>query len=286
MKVFISWSGEMSKRVGEAFKNWIPHVLQTVEPYYTPTDIEKGTRWSHDIAAELESSSAGIFFVTRENLKSPWLAFEAGAISKQVDDSLVCPVLIDLGTSDLNGPLTQFQVTPFQKAEIKKLIQALNKANPDNVLNESILNQAFEKNWPDLEEHVSEIIRSTSPDRDEQAKRDDREVLNEILDLTRSLAIQKTGGFKTHNELNTLISNFLLSFDAVFNADWDHTMMCIQESKFFFSQNGTFVEPKVADEENNWSSRAILLKNYRKLLEYIEAHQVDIVTTFRSSVTT
>lgn len=278
MKVFISWSGEMSKRVGEAFKNWIPHVLQTVEPYYTPTDIEKGTRWSHDIAAELESSSAGIFCVTRENLKSPWLAFEAGAISKQVDDSLVCPVLIDLGTIDLNGPLTQFQVTPFQKAEIKKLIQALNKANSDNFLNESILNQAFEKNWPDLEEQVSEIIRSTSPNRDEQAKRDDREVLNELLDLTRSLAIQKTGGFKNHNEFNTLISNFLLSFDAVFDVDWDYTKMCIQESGYFFSKNASFLEPRVPDEENNWSNRAALLKSYRELLKYIEVHQVDIVT--------
>lgn len=266
--------------MGEAFKNWIPHVLQTVEPYYTPTDIEKGTRWSHDIAAELESSSAGIFCVTRENLKSPWLAFEAGAISKQVDDSLVCPVLIDLGTSDLNGPLTQFQVTPFQKTEIKKLIQALNKANSDTVLNETILDQAFEKNWSDLEEQVSEIIRSTNPDRDEQAIRDDREVLNEILDLTRSLAIQKTGGFKTHNELNSLISDFLRSFDAVFNGDWDHTQACIQESRHFFSQNGTFVEPKVADEENNWANRASLLKSYRNLLGYIDAHQIDIATKF------
>jgi hypothetical protein len=61
--------------------------------------------------------------------------------------------------------------------------------------------------------------------------------------------------------------------------------MCIQESKYFFNQNGTFVEPKVADEENNWSNRAALLKSYRELLGYIEAHQVDIATTFRSSVT-
>lgn len=280
MKVFISWSGEMSKRVGEAFKNWIPHVLQTVEPYYTPTDIEKGTRWSHGIAAELESSSAGIFFVTRENLKIPWLAFEAGAISKQVDDSLVCPVLIDLDTSDLNGPLTQFQVTAFQKTEIKKLIQTLNKANLDNVLSESILNQAFEKNWPDLDSQVAEIIRSTPPQLEEQIKRDDRDVINEILDLTRSLAIQRTGGFKAHNELNTLISDFLQNFDAVFNGDWNHTQMCIQESEYFFSQNGTFVNPKIEDEENNWSNRAVLLKSYRALLAYIEAHQIDIITKF------
>lgn len=280
MKVFISWSGETSKRVGEAFKHWIPNVLQTVDPYYTPTDIEKGTRWSHDIAAELESSSAGIFCVTRENLKSPWLMFEAGAISKQVDDSLVCPVLIDLDASDLNGPLTQFQVTPFQKAEIKKLIQALNKANPATVLADPVLNLAFEKNWPDLEQQVSEILKATQPDNDEQASRADREVLNEILDLTRSLAIQKTGGFKTHNELNTLISNFLLGFDAVFDDDWEHTKLCLEESRYYINKDGTFINPKVQDEENNWANRGALLTSYRRLVEYIEAHEIDITAKY------
>ena len=35
--------------------------------------------------------------------------------SKKVDQSLVCPILIGLGNSDIHGPLTQFQTTLFEK---------------------------------------------------------------------------------------------------------------------------------------------------------------------------
>lgn len=280
MKVFISWSGDVSKKVGEAFKNWIPHVLQTVEPYYTPTDIEKGTRWAHDIAAELELCQAGIFCVTRDNLNSQWLMFEAGAISKQVDGSLVCPVLIDLPATDLAGPLTQFQVTPFQKEEIKKLIQTLNKGNPGTVLSDAHLDHAFELNWPALEKQIEEIRNAATPNDDAQPRRNEREVMFEILELTRALAIQKTGGFKNHNELNSLISNFLLSFNAVFETDWEHSKICLEEGNHFIDPTGTFVNPKVLDETNNWANRAVLLTSYRKLVDYIKSHEIDITTSY------
>ncbi|TOB16344.1 TIR domain-containing protein, partial [Vibrio parahaemolyticus] len=145
MKIFISWSGDTSRRVAEAIREWLPTVLQTVQPYFTPSDIEKGTRWSSDIAAELDGSMAGIFCVTRENLNSQWLMFEAGAISKKVDQSLVCPILIGMDNSDINGPLTQFQTTLFEKSDVKRLVFDLNKANSTTVLEDSILNTVFEK---------------------------------------------------------------------------------------------------------------------------------------------
>lgn len=54
MKVFISWSGELSQQLGTAFKDWIPDVLQAVHPYFTPEDIKKGERWNSEIARELD----------------------------------------------------------------------------------------------------------------------------------------------------------------------------------------------------------------------------------------
>ena len=53
MKVFIGWSGPTSEKVGAAIKNWLPNVLQSVQPYFTPSDIEKGTRSLEDITKEL-----------------------------------------------------------------------------------------------------------------------------------------------------------------------------------------------------------------------------------------
>jgi|GEM_PF-4121758 len=69
MKIFISWSGKLSQNLGNALKEWIPDVLQAVQCYFTPEDIQKGDRWSSEIAKELEESMFGIFCVTPENLR-------------------------------------------------------------------------------------------------------------------------------------------------------------------------------------------------------------------------
>ncbi|WP_375320674.1 TIR domain-containing protein [Aliivibrio logei] len=280
MKVFISWSGDSSKKVGEAIREWLPTVLQTVKPYFTPSDIEKGTRWSSDIAQELDDSLAGIFCVTKHNVNSQWLMFEAGAISKKVEQSLVCPILIGLDNSDINGPLTQFQTTLFDKSDFKKLVSDLNKANKDNTLDESVLNVVFDKFWPELETKIQNILKNDGIEEDKSADiRSDREVIEEILELSRALAIQKSGGFKVHKELNQLISNFMLSFYGVFGADWDHTKESII-SNYYIASNGTFVEPNVSDEENNWANRGFLLQAYRNLVSYIETNNIDIITQY------
>lgn len=280
MKVFISWSGDMSKNVAEAIREWLPTVLQTVKPYFTPSDIEKGTRWSSDIAGELDDSMAGIFCVTSENLTSQWLMFEAGAISKKVEQSLVCPILIGLDNSDINGPLTQFQTTLFEKSDFKRLVIGLNNANKSNILDEGVLHKVFERFWPELEEKVQGIIqRSASKPSDAADVRSDRELIEEILDLSRALAIQKSGGFKAHKELNQLVSNFISAFDAIFDMDWEHTKGCLEDSKFYISPHGTFINPRVSDEGNNWGNRPFLLNSYRELVAYIEKHDIDIKTS-------
>ena len=82
MKVFISWSGVDSHSAAVALRDWLPSVIQLLEPYVSSEDIDKGARWSTDIAAELAGSDWGILCVTKENVQAPWLNFEAGALSK------------------------------------------------------------------------------------------------------------------------------------------------------------------------------------------------------------
>ncbi|MDM8181768.1 TIR domain-containing protein [Marinobacter salarius] len=279
MKIFISWSGETSRKVAEAVREWLPTVLQTVKPYFTPSDIEKGTRWSSDIAQELDDSMAGIFCVTSQNLNSQWLMFEAGAISKKVDQSLVCPILIGLDNSDINGPLTQFQTTLFEKSDFRRLVSDLNKANKSNVLEEGVLNTVFEKFWPELEAKVKGIVEASGDENGAATDlRSDRELLEEVLDLSRALAIQKSGGFKAYKELFGLISDFLSAYYVIFEIDWEHTKLCLENPDSFISSSGTFINPGVADEENNWGNRPMLLNAYRRLVDYIESNDIDIQT--------
>ena len=183
MKVFISWSGSQSKELAEAIRDWIPVVLQAVTPYFTPSDIEKGTRWSNDIAKELESSSVGILCITRENIRAPWIMFEAGALSKSLEKSHVCPIMFGVSAADIEGPLKQFQCTAFEKADVKQLITTINGRLQDGKLAQKTLETVFEKWWPDLLEKVSTIL--DKEDAPAEPIRSDRELLEEVLLLTR-----------------------------------------------------------------------------------------------------
>jgi len=182
-KVFISWSGELSKKLAEELRGWLPSVLQFVKPYFTPEDIEKGTSWSSDIASELATSNVGILCLTKDNIENPWILFEAGALSKNFDKANVCTILFNLDTSDLKGPLTNFQATRFIKDDFKKLVITINDTGNEIKLPSDTLNNVFEMWWPKLEESISKILQAET--KTTQKKRHDRELLEEILELCR-----------------------------------------------------------------------------------------------------
>ena len=183
-KVFISWSGELSNKLAEAVRQWLPGVLQFVKPYFTPSDIEKGARWSSDIRAELDSSDIGIICLTKENLDKPWILFESGALSKNFEKSRVCTLLFDVETTDLKGPLTIFQNTRFTKSDFKKLVKTINGTGGDAKLDDAVLEEVFAMWWPKLEEQVSKVFKDHETS-DEGEHRSERDILEEILELSR-----------------------------------------------------------------------------------------------------
>jgi hypothetical protein len=189
MKVFISWSGPKSESLAEKMRNWIPSVIQAAKPYFSPDDIEKGTRWYPEISKELEESRVGIICLTRDNLDAPWILFEAGALAKTVEKSRIITVLFGLRPSDLKGPLSQFQSAVFGKNEIKKVLKTINTALGDEALESTVLEKVFEKWWPDLESDVKKVMEDDSHKK-KQDLRNDREILEEILQLTRAINIE------------------------------------------------------------------------------------------------
>jgi hypothetical protein len=198
-RVFISWSGDFSCKLAEAIRNWLPKVLQFVKPYFSPEDVEKGTKWDSDITKELEASNIGLLCLTPDNIEKPWLLFEAGALSKYVDKSRVCTILFDLNPTDLKGPLTLFQGTKINKEDFKKLISTINNAAGESKLESQTLDAVFEKWWPELEAKIKEVQNSRK-DEPKKESRGDRDILDEILELVRILAIPKPQNIYGFNE--------------------------------------------------------------------------------------
>lgn len=190
MKIFISWSGDTSHKVAEVLRDWLPGVIQCVKPYVSSEDIDKGTRWSTDIASELNKSNFGILCVTPDNVNAPWLNFEAGALGKSVETSKVCPFLFKIKRSEIQGPILQFQSTIAEKDDVFKLLKSINSSCEDQKIEEPLLERVFNSLWPSLEAELNKI-KGNEDDSDAEKKKDHHQnahieqILEEVLELSR-----------------------------------------------------------------------------------------------------
>jgi TIR domain len=186
MKVFISWSGGLSHDLGKVLSDWLPSVIQRIQPFFTPSDIEKGVRWHQDVSEELEAASFGVFCLTSENLTKPWIMFEAGALSKHSAQARVCPLLFDVDNAELEGPLKHFQATSFSEQGVRELIGTMNASLKSDRLREDILDRAFDKWWPQLDTSIRKIKeRHAEAEKAPAATRTERDLLEDILELSR-----------------------------------------------------------------------------------------------------
>jgi hypothetical protein len=189
MKVFISWSGDPSRQIAEAIRDWLPGVIQAVRPYFTPDDVAKGSRWNTDIAKELSESSVGLICLTGDNMSAPWVMFEAGALAKNLEKSKVCPLLFGIDPTDIKGPLVQFQATEFKRDDFFRVIKTVNGELHEAALAPEVLENVFDMWWPKLKGQVEAILAGNVKDPG-AVKRTERDLLEEILALTRDVARQ------------------------------------------------------------------------------------------------
>jgi TIR domain len=183
MRLFISWSGERSHEMAKALHEWIPLVLHYVEPWLSQANIEAGQRWAEQVAKELESTNFGIICVTQENVASPWVLFEAGALAKSMQGARVVPLLLDLDIRDITGPLAQFQAKKADRSGLSDVIQSLNRG-PENLVPEDKLNQLLEALFPQIEKKIGTIPKAASTTKH---SRPQNEVLEELVASVRSL---------------------------------------------------------------------------------------------------
>jgi DNA-binding PadR family transcriptional regulator len=183
MRVMLCWSGARGKAVAAALRDWLPSVIQFVEPWMSEEDIEKGSRWEPELDKQLESANFGILCLTPESLKALYIHYEAGALSKIVNESHVCPYLIGLEPTTIVGPLTKFQAARANKEDTFKLIKTINSTIVTGSLSEELLSKAFNKWWPDLELYLSQIIQNSQEQI--ESKRSDGDMIKEVLEIVR-----------------------------------------------------------------------------------------------------
>lgn len=186
MNIFISWSGERSLFVARALRDFVPAIIQRVSVIMSADDIKSGAKWMGEVFQAMDSAQVAIICLTRDNVQSPWISFEAGALVSR--GPAVIPYLIDIPLVEISGPLAAFQAVTADRDGTFFLLNAINK-RLEQPLKELLLQRVFDAFWPQLEQALREIPESPRSDTIAQSKvpmRSERDLLEEILMLIRA----------------------------------------------------------------------------------------------------
>ncbi len=186
MRVFISWSGERSRRIAELLDDWLQCVIQAADPWMSSKDIDRGALWFSEISDQLANTSIGIICLTKENKLKPWILFESGALAKGISSNRVCTFLIDLKPTDIENPLAQFNHTKPDKEGVWELVRTINLSLKEKGLKETTLEKVFETYWKQFEDKFKVILKET-PDTELEEARSENDILLEVLSSVRMM---------------------------------------------------------------------------------------------------
>lgn len=233
-----------------------------VDPWMSDVDIAAGSRGLKDIEGRLTGTGFGIIVATQQNQGSPWLNFEAGALSKAVSKSpvYVAPLLVDIpDESQLIGPLQQFQCNVLTRGGFLRIIETL--ADTLN-LEKSAVQSRFEALWKDLDSRFT-AARETSSPAPSIETRDQSDLVIEILGHVRELTRRSVPA-----EIRTRRQSSIDQLKSFFaTIDWDARTYTIEGTGDDLSQARATLESLPADPELIEHVKAHVLKTFDVALE-------------------
>ncbi len=189
MRIFISWSGERSRRVSLGLKSLLEDLFTDGIEVFLSEDIKPGESWAGRLNDEIERSKFGIICLTQENFDAPWLLFEAGAIAKQLGSKRLVPYHIDqLPAVADHSPLSHFQHVTATEDGTRRLIKAINEIRTPP-LSDQRLEKSYGRWWIDFARTLAAL---TSTNTAGTVTRSNREVLDAILHKVELLSARQS----------------------------------------------------------------------------------------------
>src|SRR5262249_31411817 len=169
MKMFICWSGTRSHSLAKALQTYLPKFIPELADestnLFVSDEIVKGVRWFDAVDEQLDIADAGLVCVTREALQSGWIHFEAGALARAVRKKerqkkamgTLFTYLLGVESSELRGPLSEFQSTKFEREDNKRLCAAIVNCMKNAAPARETWEKAFDEHWERFEKDVKAI---------------------------------------------------------------------------------------------------------------------------------
>ncbi len=234
MNIFISWSGKQSQAVAKSLHDWIASVIPGTKPWLSVLDIPAGGRWFEDVMVQLETTDFCVICLTPDNMRSPWLYFEAGAIAARHKDAKVCGFLTGVNASQVSGPIAQFQCVQSDSDGVWSLVKEINRGLKGTTHNEALLQASFAQQWPRLREKLREAlllydpratpseVETDQPKPKYKLSDEGRQLLAEaILDKNGTIAVVRT---MSGLEVQTNGREMIEGYDPRVEAKWQGTI--------------------------------------------------------------
>jgi hypothetical protein len=157
--IFISYSKEYTGEVAGIFKTLLKKIYSNnnVDVFFSKESLVVGDTFKDVILEKLSKAKCGISLLSSENkLSSPWLMYEAGALSMKVRENggKFLPFLFCRDLHELDGPLKDIHVKQYQPSDhdnLKDLIayfEAINSTlSQENRISNSKINSLLTDNW-------------------------------------------------------------------------------------------------------------------------------------------
>lgn len=171
MKLFLSWSKDRSKKMAEALHSWMPVTLSAIDTWFSedPSCLPKGQNFPTNILNHAVDSDACLVIITKENIDSAWINFEAGLFfgMKKPVFALLCGDVDYKVLAQKNFPLSAngMNYTSMTYEEIKNTFISINELMPINKRQKiSNLERAVLVNYPHISKQYNEIFNADSDD--------------------------------------------------------------------------------------------------------------------------
>ncbi|WP_328810606.1 TIR domain-containing protein [Rhodococcus sp. NBC_00294] len=187
LKVFISWSGDLSREVTRVIRHWLPKMFDRIDPWMSDIDIQAGTRGLTLIEERLNESQFGIIVITVDNMEKTWLNFEAGALSKKFGESVlsrVVPIMVDLDSVyQITGPIRQFQAVKLDQNGMRSLLESIAQVTGNDW---DSIKTRFEWSWQEFEEALDKA-REIAGAQPEAPKLGTDDLLKQVLNAVQQI---------------------------------------------------------------------------------------------------
>ena len=163
MKIFISWSKEKSSELAHSIDDFLKGMFRDkIASWISDENIVSGTRPMTEIKKALTTCDKGIFCLTKNNYESPWIMYEAGAMSMHEsanNENAILTILFDnLKIEKVkDGPLGQYQLRIYSYENIKTFAKEINDIL-QTFDSDELFKKQFDLNWNVLNEKVKQIL--------------------------------------------------------------------------------------------------------------------------------